>query len=176
MIIRIQFLDRENNKVVHPWCLFEGDERLSLRKMYDGIYDDIISCGRKLNLESYEKDDILASSLSSTRKSPSPSELMPTPLSLSSYHLKENDSSLYIQFEIKLKEADTDINIDCSATDSAELVVEPHDTVTHSHEQVRPLCITEATIEGWRCEAVQRVGKFHKNEKVWSYGNLFGRL
>ena len=103
MIIRIQFLDRENNKVVHPWCLFEVDERLSLRKMYDGIYDDIISCGRKLNLESYEKDDILASSLSSTRKSPSPSELMPTPLSLSSYHLKENDSSLYIQFEIKLR-------------------------------------------------------------------------
>ena len=33
------------------------------------------------------------------------SDLMPTPLSIKSIHLKENDCALFIQFELKLGEA-----------------------------------------------------------------------
>ena len=71
MILRVQFFDRQNSNLIHSWCLFNVDDTLSLREVFDGIYEGTISCGRELNLQAYDKGDVLASTFSGIKKCPS---------------------------------------------------------------------------------------------------------
>ena len=131
MILRVQFFDRQNSNLIHSWCLFNVDDALSLREVFDGIYKGTISCGRELKLQAYDKGDVLASTFSGIKKCPSVSDLMPTPLSIKSIHLKENGCALFIQFELKLgKAAQETLEVEVTVS-SPESTEETLDTVTN---------------------------------------------
>ena len=101
MIVRVQFVERENSKSIYPWCLFNVENNVIKRgKLFEKIYDGSISCGRVLSLQKFNKDNVQASVYSGHKKNPSLTDLMPGPLELSLCDLKENDCALFIQFEL----------------------------------------------------------------------------
>ena len=131
MILCVQFFDCQNSNLIHSWCPFNVDDTLSLRAVFDGISEGTISCGRELKLQAYDKGDVLATTFSGIKKCPSVSDLIPTPLSIKSIHLKENDCMLFIQFELKLGEAaqeTLEVKVTVPTPESTE---EPLDTVTN---------------------------------------------
>ena len=101
MIVRIQFVERENSKTIYSWCLFNVESNgMKIGTLFEKIYDGSISCGRGLSLKNFNNENVEASVYSGHKKNPSLSDLMPAPLELSLSDLKENDCALFIQFEL----------------------------------------------------------------------------
>ena len=129
MIIRVQFVECGTRKIIHSWCLFSVNETKPLREILDKIYDKELSCGRELNLNEYEKEEIYASSITSTQKCPT--DLMPAPLLLTVSDIKESNGSLYIQYELKHLEY-LDVSRIAASTSGKLDEVEPTDTITNA--------------------------------------------
>ena len=130
MIVRVQFVERSGGrkKIVYTWCLFSLNQNSSLQEIFNDIYEKKLSCGLDLELSSYVKDGVRASTLVTTEKCPT--DLMPTPLSISPAEIKDdNTGSLYLEYELKMIPVDTEAvnSNDPVATPS---VMEPTDTIT----------------------------------------------
>ena len=78
MLIRGQFIENKEKIVIQGWSLFVVPDNESLSAVFSGILSGKYSCGRPIDFENFNVDDVVAS-ISSTvaGKQPTSSDLMP---------------------------------------------------------------------------------------------------
>ena len=132
MLIRGQFIEKNERSVIHGWSLFVVPDYDSLSDVFQGILSKKYSCGREMDFENFNVDEVVTSIASAAAgKPPSSSELMPAPLSLRLHEIKETNSSLFIQYELKRKLSDP--HVETSLAESIETPSdEPLDTITNA--------------------------------------------
>ena len=132
MIIHVQFIDTvESKNIIHTWCLFMVPDAVTLVETFDGIYSVKYSYGRRLDFDLYDSRGVM-SSIATSKKVPSnSSDLMPAPLSMRLHNLKDNDSSLSIQFELQQKKNNKCVPGDSIAMDERNETVEPNEEEEH---------------------------------------------
>ena len=54
MLIRGQFIEKNDRSVIHGWSLFVVPEKDSLLDIFHGISSEKYSCGRKIDFENFE--------------------------------------------------------------------------------------------------------------------------
>ena len=83
-----------------------------------------------MDFEKFDVDEVVAS-VATSGKPPSSSELMPAPLTVKLYEIKETNSSLYIQYELKTKLPEPDAERSMSETVEKQCD-EPLDSITNA--------------------------------------------
>ena len=128
MLIRVQFTEVDNKNVVQAWSLFVVPENDTLLDTFRGICSDKYSCGRELDFSVYDMDEVVASVATSKKMPTNSHELMPAPMSLKLYDIKENHSSLYIQYDLKPKRVETESTVEDEGEHPAS---DPLDSITN---------------------------------------------
>ena len=102
MLIRVQFIDGSDSSVVQIWSLFIVPESETLSDTFRGIILEKYTCGRKLDFTKFDLGEVVVS-VATSGKLPSSNELMPAPQTHRLHELKEMNTSLYIQYDLRTK-------------------------------------------------------------------------
>ena len=119
MIVRVQFVVKEDGSIIFPWALFKiaGDNvgSKSLLEVFNGIVSGVFSCGKTLNFHEYDTKNVHCM-VATVSKLPSKCDLMSAMLEISLNDVKENNVPLYIQFELSKTKSDSEEQSTTSST------------------------------------------------------------